>query len=498
MIHVMMCRDWTGLRMKGKSIFATAFLFVAACTVNPATGQQQFTALMSPAQEIQTGDQEHEKIIAGFGMLEPGDPVQAYVERVGARVAANAERQDVPYKFFVLDTPMVNAFALPGGYVYVTRGLLAQANSEAELAAVLAHETGHIAARHAAERYSQGVLGALGVSVVAAATDNTDAATLAAFGNDLYIGSYSRGQELEADGLGVRYLSRAGYDAGAMARFLVNLGAYTDFEAVLRGSEPSESAFNYFSTHPRTEERVNQASIAAGAGLPQAETGRNAYLEAIDGLAYGDSERQGFVRGESFYHPGLNFTFTAPKGSRIRNEPSQVVVKTPGDAIAIFDAVEGSNAAGASGYLTQDWMAGQVLEGVSEIDINGMPAATASLPGQLRGRSVKIRLVAVVRDPQTMYRFQIAIPEDAPPALVEDLKRMTYSLRPLDAMERQTIGPSHISIIKAEPADTVASLSGVMSFEDRSEERFRVLNGMNAGDEAEAGRYYKVVSSAPR
>jgi len=215
--------DWTYLRRNCKALLIAGLLPVlAGCTTNPATGEQQFAALMSPQQEVRVGAEEHEKVIKQFGLY--NDPALVnYVGEIGRRVTRNTERPDVQYKFFIVDSPIVNAFALPGGYIYVSRGLLALANSEAELAAVLAHETGHIPGRHSAERYSRGVVTSLGAAVLAAAIGNDTASQALGVGSDLFLKSYSRGQENEADSLGMRYLSRAGYDPKAMAAFLANL-----------------------------------------------------------------------------------------------------------------------------------------------------------------------------------------------------------------------------------------------------------------------------------
>ena len=193
-----------------------------ACSTNPATGRTQFAALMSPQQENQVGAEEHPNIIAEFGEYDNAR-VQTYVRQVGARVTRNTERPDVDYKFYVVDSPIVNAFALPGGYIYISRGLLAVADSEAELAAVLGHEAGHITGRHSAERYSRGVVTQLGAGILAAAVDSAGVSQALGLGSDLYLKSYSRSQENEADTLGIRYLAQNGYDPSAMTSFLENL-----------------------------------------------------------------------------------------------------------------------------------------------------------------------------------------------------------------------------------------------------------------------------------
>lgn len=478
--------------MFGKALFAVMLL--AACSTNPATGEQQFTALMSPQQEASVGAAEHEKVIKMFGAPLPGDPLQVYVNKVGRRVAANTERADVAYKFYVLDTPMVNAFALPGGYVYVSRGLLAQANSEAELAGVLGHEVGHITGRHSAERYSHGMLATLGAIAVAAATNSGEAARAAGVGSDLYIKSYSRGQEHQADDLGIRYLHRAGYDTMAMADFLQSLGAQTDLDARLEGKNGG-SAFNYFSTHPRTEERISQA-IAVSAQYPkgQAEAGRDAYLSVIDGMMYGDSTKQGLVRGQSFYHPGMDFTFIAPQGFTIHNQPENVVATSKSGGVIVFDAVGNKSGLDPAGYIAQTWLKEQPAADMESIEINGRRAATASFAGTVSGQPMTIRLVAVAWGPDRFFRFQMAYPRGADAGMVEDLKRATYSLRPMTAAEKRDIQPWKLRIVTAKAGDTASSLAARMPFETAREDRFRVLNGMKPGEQVQAGKKYKIIS----
>lgn len=471
-----------------------AVMLLAACTVNPATGQRQFAALMPPEQESRIGAQQHEKVLKEFGALRPDDPVQIYVNQVGRRVAADTERADVAYKFFVLDTPTVNAFALPGGYVYVTRGILAEANSEAELAGVLAHEIGHITARHSAERYSHGILTALGAAVVAAAADSAQAAQIAGVSSDLYIKSYSRSQESEADALGIRYLHKAGYDVGAMARFLENLGAQDDLEGRMAGNGGAP-AFSYFSTHPRTEDRVAQA-YEIGATYPknQMDVGIERYFAAIDGIVYGDSEKQGFVRGQNFFHPAMCFTFGVPSGFRIDNQPAQVVAAARNGAVMIFDGVSSGGLADPATYISRIWMRGQLPGAPPErIEINGKEAAAASFPGRVGGRPVTIRLVAVAWAPDKFFRFQIAIPDGAEPGFLDEVKRAVGSLRPMTAQEKRDIRPWSLHIVTAKAGDTVSSLATQTPFHDFSAERFRVLNGMREGAEIVARRQYKIV-----
>lgn len=460
---------------------------LAACSTNPATGERQFAALMSPQQEVQTGAQEHSKVMATIGDKYVPQNLKDMVTRIGNRVAANTERPDVVYQFTVLDSAMINAFALPGGYVYVTRGLLAMANSEAEVAAVLAHEIGHITARHSAERYSRGVLTSLGAAVIAAALDSPAAAQAANVGSNLYIQSYSRGQESEADQLGIRYLQRAGYDPEAMAGFLQNLQRSEQLDAALTGKSQGPS---YFSSHPATAERVAQAEAMAQ-GM-KGEDERNKFLRALDGMIYGDSPQHGFVRGNAFYHPEMGFTFSVPDGFTIDNEPTQVIAASRNGAVIIFDAAVNPQRLAPDAYIAQNWLQRDVK--AERISIDNKPAATASFNGTVGGRAATIRVIAVQWSPTQMFRFQIAIPQDATAAQVDDLKRASYSLRTMSESDKASVQPYKLRVLTARTGDTVNSLSSSMPFPTMKAERFRVLNGLNPGQDVRPNELYKTVS----
>lgn len=471
--------------------FALSSVF-AGCSTNPATGDKQFTALLPMQQEASVGAQEHAKVQETFGDFIEG-PVADYVRRVGNRIAPHTERSDVQYKFYVLDSPIVNAFAIPGGYIYVSRGLLALANDEAELAAVLAHEIGHVTGRHAAERVSQGFLVGLGAAVLGAATGSSDVAQAAGLGSELYIKSYSRGQEHQADELGVRYLHRAGYDPGAMASFLASMGAEAALEQKISGT--SAPAFSYFSTHPQTSDRVAEATAEARKYGPagQGETGRNAYLAAVDNLVYGDSAAQGFVRGQEFYHPGIGFTFRVPGGFKMTNTPEQVVADNGQGTIILFDAAGDTAQRSPYAYLTQGWLKGETVD-AEAIEINGMRAATASFGGTVRNRSATIRVVAIEWQPGKFFRFQMAIPQNAGGSIVEELKRTTYSFRRMTDSEKLKIKPKRLRVVTASAGDNLGTMAGRMAFPDYREAWFRVLNGLSGNAGPQAGQQYKIVT----
>jgi predicted Zn-dependent protease len=339
------------------------------------------------------------------------------------------------------------------------------------------------------------VLTTLGAAVIAAAADSADAARVAGLGSDLYIKSYSRSQESQADELGIRYLDRAGYDVNAMASFLETMGAQSDLDARLAGRDGGGAGFDYFATHPRTADRVTQArSIAAQYQKKnEARTGRDEYLQTLDGMIYGDNTKQGFIRGRSFYHPDMDFTFAVPAGFTLVNQPAQIVATSPSGAVILFDAAANSTGVDPATYISSVWMKGQPNAARPEtISVNGQRAATASFKGSVNNKPMDIRIVAVEWTGNKFFRFQMAIPPGADSGLVEELKRTTYSLRPMNAQEKQDVRPYHIRIVTAKPGDTVQSLANMMAYDDMREERFRVLNGLKSGS-VTPGAAYKVI-----
>lgn len=491
-----MSAQWMKAQGFGKKsllgLLSGVLLTLAACSVNPATGDRQFTALLPAEREASIGAQEHLNVEKTFGKFMDG-PLADYVSTVGAKIAANTERSDVQYKFHVIDSPIVNAFAIPGGYVYVSRGLLALANSEAELAGVLAHEVGHITARHAAERVSQGFLVNLGAAVLGAAAGSPEIGRAAGLGSELYIKSYSRGQEHESDSLGVRYLARAGYDTTAMAGFLKNLDAQTNLDAKLSGKKTSN--FNYFSTHPITSERVMKASAEAqrfpkGKGI----VNRDIYLQKINGMTYGDSADQGFMRGNNFYHTGIGFTFSVPEGTKVSNSQAAVTAKHSNGTVIIFDMGKVQQAMQPIDYIKNVWLKNQALGSAESIKINGMDAATAAFTGVVQGQSMTIRLVAIEWKQGEFFRFQMAIPKTVNSAFMDELKKTTYSFRQLSASEKSAIRPKRLQLITAKSGDSVKSLGARMDVDEFMSEQFMVLNGLSANDNIVAGRLYKVIS----
>ena len=485
--------------MKIKTFLTLLFLVtlalpVTGCSTNPATGRTQFAALMSPQQEQQVGAQEHPNIIAEFGEYNHA-AVQSYVRQVGARVTQNTERPDVDYKFYVLDSPIVNAFALPGGYIYISRGLLSIAGSEAELAAVLGHEAGHITGRHSAERYSRGVVTQLGAGLLAAAVDKSGVSQALGIGSELYLKSYSRAQENEADTLGIRYLTQSGYDPSAMTSFLENLQNASAFEALENGQKGSGAGMSYFSTHPATSDRVTKTAAEVAAGPGSGDIKRDAYLNAIDGITYGDSAKHGMVRGNRFIHPAIGFKFDVPQDFKIINQPTQVIATSETGAVMVFDFAANKGGQDVMSYLRAGWLKNEVVNDAETLTINGMNAATASFQGAINNTPMVIRLIAIEFAPKSFARFQIGIPLNAPGTLVEALKTSSYSFSKLGAAEKNKYKPYVLNVITAGSGDTVSTLAARFPYDSLNEERFRMLNGMGMRDELVDGNRYKIIKA---
>lgn len=446
---------------------------------------------MPAGQEAQVGAQEHQKVLKEYGIYKDNN-LQSYVNNVGQNVVRGTERPDVRYQFFLLDSPMVNAFALPGGYIYITRGLMALANSEAEMAAVLAHESGHITGRHAAERYSRGVVTQLGAAILASAVGSDGVTQALGLGSDLYLKSYSRGQESQADSLGIRYLSRAGYHPLAMSKFLENLQADTALESRISG-KGNGGTTDYFSTHPATAERVVAARSESFKYPQQGAVEHESYLYRLNGMIYGDSPDQGFVRGQNFYHPNIGFTFSVPNGYKIINQPSQVVAGAQSGAVIIFDMVNNPQGFSPARYMQDVWMKGEPVAGLENIDVNGMDAVTAGFNGSVNGKPMTIRMVAINWGGDKIARFQIGIPSNIGSAEIQAIKASTYSFRQLGRGEVNSVRPYRISIVTARAGDSAASMASRMAMPEYKLERFMVLNGLKPNEGVIAGQPYKII-----
>jgi len=467
---------------------------MAGCTVNPATGESSFTGLMPESDEVRIGRESHPQVLAQFGGAYGDAGLQRYIDSLGQLLARASDRPDLQYTFTVLDTPVVNAFATPGGYVYITRGLLALANSEAEVAGVLAHEIGHVAARHAAERQSQAVLASLPGLFAGVLTGSDALAGAVGAGGAAYLQSYSRDQEYEADLLGVRYLSRTNYDPYGMASFLGQLQADDRLDAEIMGRPEMADQLSIMSTHPRTADRIQRAiQEAGGAQLANPIVERELYLSKIDGLRYGDDPEQGFIRNRQFLHPVLRFAFAVPPGFHMMNTSDAVIAQRSDGAAILFSSTRQPLGGSMVDYLTNEWAPRLQMADAETIDINGMEAATGSGQLELKSGVRDVRLVAVRFDADTIFRFIFLTKPEQTDQLARDLRETTYSFRRLSPAEAARLHPQTIRVVTVRADDSVAKLATKMPFPDFREGRFRVLNGLGPADRLTPGQHVKII-----
>ncbi|HUL06346.1 MAG TPA: M48 family metalloprotease [Candidatus Acidoferrum sp.] len=466
----------------------------AGCSVNPATGESSFTGLMSESDEVRIGRESHPQVLAQFGGAYQDPELDRYIDSLGQLLAHASDRPNLQYHFTVLDSPIVNAFATPGGYVYITRGLLALANNEAEVAGVLAHEIGHVAARHAAERQSQAVLASIPGILTGVVTGSGALSEAVNSGAAAHLQSYSRDQEYQADLLGVRYLSRTNYDPLGMASFLGQLEANDRLDAEIMGRPEMADQFSIMSTHPRTADRIQRAiQEAGGTHVSTPLTERDLYLAKVDGLRYGDEPEQGFIRDRQFLHPVLRFAFSVPAGFHMMNSSEAVIAQRADGAALLASSTQKFTSAQMIDYLTAEWAPRLQMTDAETIDVNGRDAATGSGQLELKSGVRDVRLVAIRFDANTIFRFLFLTKPEQTAGLARELQQTTYSFRRLSAAEAARLHPQTIRVVTVRGGDTVAKLAAKMPFPDFREERFRVLNGLGAADRLTPGRRVKLI-----
>jgi len=476
--------------------FGQAGVGLAGCAANPATGKSSLLGLGSIDQDVRIGSQQFPELVKAFGGAYDQGKLQSYVTQIGARVAATTELPNLPYEFVVLNSPIINAFALPGGKIAVSRGLLALASSEAEIASVLGHEAGHVNARHGAQGQNRQTLTNLGLAILGVATGSRELMQLGQTVAQGFLQSYSRDQELEADTLGVRYVARAGYDPAASPAFLASMREQSQLEAQMQGLPPGQvDQYNIMASHPRTIERVQQAQ-EAGRGLvvPNPTVGRAEYLDAVNGLLFADDPAQGLVRGRRFIHPGLKITFDAPEDFTLRNNPDSVSGQNREGAALVFDAAPVQRARNLADYVQYEWAGNTRLAALEDITVNGIPAATGYARVNGNNGPMDLRLVAYGAQRGQVYRFLFAVPSRLGNAMNGALRDTTYSFRRMDDAEAAAVKPLRIIIAQARAGDSVESLSRSLPYGRFNAAWFRLLNDLQPGQDVTAGQMVKVVA----
>lgn len=481
-------------------------LLLAGCgnaVLNPVSGEAE-RSVMSESAEVAQGKQGHQEVLKEYGVVK-NVRLQAYVNDIGQRLAKQSHRNQLQWHFTVLDSPEINAFALPGGYVYVTRGIMAYMEDEADLAGVLGHEIGHVTARHGAQRATRqqdAGLGVLAATLLGAVLESQGVSGAGQLASDVsqtvasgYIASYGREQELQSDQLGAEYLARSNYDPQNMVNVITVLKNQERFAADQARAEgrPVAGGRGWLASHPSNDERLQSITqLAAQYQGRYSDEGRARYLAAINGLDFGEAAEQGLTRGRQFYHTTLGFALTAPTGWKIQNSSEQLAVASPqGDAALVLRVVPPQ--AGS----THEAVIRNVLkptQGRSErLMINGLQAthfvgARANAQGQTQSMEATVvsgpgqrtyLLSYAAKDANTLVRARRQIEETQ------------ASFRALTPSDRAAAQPWTLKT-QAYPRGGFAELARRSPLE-RAEQQLRLINGVYGGGDPRVGQLVKVV-----
>ncbi|PKP97711.1 MAG: peptidase M48 Ste24p [Alphaproteobacteria bacterium HGW-Alphaproteobacteria-13] len=479
-----------------KTKYTLAAMVAATALLGSCAADAQLKAIKTQtnisAAERKQGDEAHPQLMEEFGGAYAG-PQAAYVNRVGQNIALQSGLSRNPGDFTVtlLNSPVNNAFAIPGGYVYVTRQLMALMNDEAELAGVLGHEVGHVAAQHSKKRQSaaqrNAILGVLGAVLGGAIGDS--GGLLGGLGgllqnNAMQIAQYatlgfSRSQELQADQLGVQYLKSAGYDPLALSTMLASLANQTVLEARLAGGD-ARSVPEWASTHPDPASRVRNAqTLASKVGGSGGTRGADAFLASVNGVLYGDDPAQGVVEGRQFLHPDLKLRFEVPSGYGMQNGTSAVSISgSGGQAQFSTGPYSGNNSASPAN--------------IQRTTVNGIPASYSVTRANTQSGAVDVTVFAYEFSKSSAFHF-VALTKAGGAGVFNP---MFNSVRRLTNAEAAAIRPRRVDVVTVKSGDTVASLARRMAYTDYQAERFQVLNRLAADSRLTPGQKVKIVSYA--
>ena len=453
---------------------------ISGCATNPATGKRQLM-LVSEAQEIEMGRQADKEVEASFGLY-PDEKVQAYVARLGASLVPGSERQNLPWTFRVVDDPTVNAFALPGGFVYATRGLMTHLTSEAELASVLGHEMGHVTARHTASMISKQQFAMLGLGIgMVVRPELQQFGDLAQAGVGLMFLKFSRDAERQADDLGLRYLTRQGYDPQqAVEVFSVLEGASRQTG---EGRLPS-----WLSTHPEPQDRAQRLRAAGNLGGSKVEA--RAYLGHVDGMVFGENPREGFFVQNAFYHPELRFSLVFPRGWKAQNQRQAVGAVSPNqDALVVLSMGRGTSAEQAA----QEFFRQQGVRpgDAQRATIGGMPAVNGVFEA-VSGQTLIAGRVAFIEHGGKVYRVLGYTPQSRWRTYDRVFEEAIRSFDNVTDRRYLDVQPRRIEIVPVSAPMTIAAFKARHAT-PVSADVLALINGVPAGGTLPAGEAKTVV-----
>ena len=469
-------------------VFLFLILSLSACAVNPVTGKQDFVVL-SEEQEIQMGREYNAQILRQYQIYED-EKIQNYVQSIGESLAKKSHRPNLIYRFTVLDSPEINAFALPGGYIYINRGLMAYMSSEEELAAVLGHEIGHVTARHSVRQYSQAQL----MGVLSAAIEINSGRTagdLANLASGALLSGYGREMELEADDLGAQYIYQDGYSPQGMYDVLAVLKdqeIYSKKVAKQRGIEP-RNYHGVFASHPSNDKRLQEILDNVSQNFVKGTNKSNSnYLAMIEGMVFGDSQQAGVTRGNEFFHGPLNLYLSSPENWEIINNANSLVFNAPFGEATLQVTLEDLNFVESPEDYLKRFVRNTTDEEVLMIDgLSGFTAKTY--------RSGRTTRMAVIFKDDKAYQFIAYLKDRDGDFSSYDLQFMNIikSLRSLTEKELKYSQPLRIKTYKVRQGDTYESIASTSSITLNPEDQLRLLNGDYPDKELTVGRVIKIV-----
>jgi predicted Zn-dependent protease len=474
-------------------LLIVAAVYLGGCASNPVTGKKDFV-LMSEEQEINLGRKAHKQILQQYSVYD-NPALQEYVSNLVEELSAKSHRDQLLFHATVLDSPQVNAFALPGGYVYITRGIMAYMNSEAELAGVLGHEIGHVTARHGVRQQSSAQVAGILSTAVAIATGSREIADATNIAGTALIRGYGREHELEADRLGAEYLAKLGYDPEEMINVVGILASQEEFDKQIAEEEGREPRAYHgtFSTHPSNDRRLQEVIRAANKFRSKKNRDNDGeFLKLTNGMTLGASEKDGVMRGNKFYHKDLDITLTFPEGWKVDNLPDRLIVanKTK-DAVMQITLRDLNKRQSPKEFIESEF--GNKLRSEQEIVTESFKGYTAITKTKTPFGNQDTRIAAVFKDKQ-VYQFLAAAKD---PTLLKkydkDFLATVNSLRQLKTSERPLAESRKIKLVTAKKGDTFASLAKNSPLASHPEEQLRLLNGMYPTGEPVPGQPIKIV-----
>ena len=481
-------------------VLAAAGLMLAGCSTNPVTGQHDIT-FVSEKSEIEEGRRAHEQVIRAYGVYED-QALQDYINGIGQRLAKLSHRPELEFHFTVIDSDEINAFALPGGYIYVTRGILAYLNSEAEVAGVIGHEIGHVTARHSVKQQSQSAITNILGMGAAIMTGSGAVADLAGIGGEALLRGYGREMELQADGLGAEYIARAGYNPQAMIWVVGTLKNQETFERDRARAEARDPNIYHgvFATHPDNDTRLQQAIVASGKAGTQLKDGgvvnRDEYLNRIDGLPFGSSRQQGMIRDNRFYHADLGITLAFPKGWRVQNGREQLVaMPRTKDSIIAMSTDQLKDKETPQDFLRRT-LKGRNMENGEIMNLDGgLLGYSAIVPdANTPFGSAPVRVGAIAMG-KSVYVFLAASrsSQNAQPASDRVFISVMETFRKMRTAEFPLAEPYRIKIERATGATRVADVVKSVPLNEYAAQQIRLINDLYPAKEPKPGERFKTI-----